>query len=92
MSLLKELKCHSETLRDAEVRRAVAGDMRAKGFSIGPKLEFELVLVEDLDTTPELLEVLTAETCISRDLVRLGFAIVEQKTRSPIAIHDAGLV
>ena len=92
MRLLKELKYHGEVLRNAEVRRAVERDMRASGFSIGPKFEFELVFVEDLDTTPELMEVLTAETCISRDLCRLGFAIVEQKTRSPIAIHDTGLV
>ena len=92
MRLLKELKYHGEVLRNADVRRAVARDMRASGFSIGPKFEFELVFVEDLDTTPELLEVLTAETCISRDLCRFGFAIVEQKTRSPIAIHDTGLV
>ena len=52
-------------------------------------LEIELVLLEDM--APELLAVLTSEKCISRDLCRRGFAIVDKRTRSPIVIHDTGL-
>ena len=52
-------------------------------------LEFELVLLEDM--APELLAVLTSEKCISRDLCRRGFAIVDKRTRSPLVIHDTGL-
>ena len=65
--------------------------MRAQGFDVGPTLEFELVFLEDLDPTLELLAVLTAETCISRNLCRRGLAVVDKKTRSPIAIHDTTL-
>ena len=65
--------------------------MRALGFDVGPTLEFELVFLEDLAPTPELLSVLTAETCISRDLCRRGLAVVDKKTRSPIVIHDTAL-
>ena len=89
--LLSELRYHEKVLRSEQVRRAVARDMRARGCDIGPKLEFELVFVEELDPTPELLAVLTAETCISRDLCQMGLAVVDQKTRSPIAIHDTAL-
>ena len=67
---------------------AVVQDMRARGIDVEPTLEFELVLLEDLTPTPELLAVLTDEKCISRDLCRSGFAIVDKKTRLPIAIHD----
>ena len=90
-SLLKELRYHEEVLRSEEVRHAVARDMRAQGFDVGPTLEFELVFLEDLDPTLELLAVLTAETCISRNLCRRGLAVVDKKTRSPIAIHDTTL-
>ena len=90
-SLLKELRYHEEVLRSEEVHRAVARDMRARGLDVGPTLEFELVFLEDLSPTPELLDVLTAETCISRELCRRGLVVVDNKTRSPIAIHDTTL-
>ena len=89
--LLRDLQYHEGLLRSEEVRHAVAGDMRAQGFDIGPPLEFELVFLEDLARPPGLLAALTSETCISRDLCRRGFAVVEKKTRSPIAINDTAL-
>ena len=90
ISLLKELRYHEQVLRNEEVRQAVAGDLRGKGHDPEPTLEFELVILEELAPTPELIAALTAEGCISRDLCRRGFAIVEKKSRSPIAIHDSG--
>ena len=89
--LVRELRYHEEVLRSEEVRHAVAQDMRARGVDVGPTLEFELVFLEDLAPTPELLAALTAETCISRDLCRRGLAIVDKMTRSPIAIHVTAL-
>ena len=86
--LMNELRYHAEVLRNEEVRHAVVQDMLARGIDMEPSLEFELVLLEDLTPTRELLAVLTDERCISRDLCRRGFAIVDKKTRSPIAIHD----
>ena len=91
MWLMNELRVHKEALRNEEVRQAVAEDLRKKGLDVEPTLEFELVIVEELAPTPELIATLTAEGCISRDLCRSGFAIVEKKSRSPIAIHDSGL-
>ena len=89
--LLQELQNHEKVLRSEEVHRAVARDMRALGFDVGPTLEFELVFLEDLAPTPELLSVLTADACISRDLCRRGLAVVDKKTRYPIVIHDTAL-
>ena len=91
ISLLKELRYHEEVLRNEEVRQAVAEDLRGKGHDVEPTLEFELMLLEQLTPTPELLARLTDEGCISGDLCRRGFAIVEKKTRSPIAIQDSGV-
>ena len=87
--LLHELRYHEEVLRNEEVRQAVAQDLREKGFDVEPSLDLELVILEELDPTPELIATLTAEGCISRDLCRSGFAIIEKKSRSPIAIHDS---
>ena len=89
--LMNELRFHEEALRNEDVREGVAKDLRGKGFEVEPTLEFELVLVEDLSPSPELIASLTAESCISRNLCRRGFAIVEKQSRSPIAIHDSGL-
>ena len=91
MWLMNELRYHEEALRNEEVRQAVAEDLRNKGLDVEHTLEFELVILEELAPTPELIATLTAEGCISRDLCRSGFAIVEKKSRSPIAIHDSGL-
>jgi len=91
MWLMNEIRVHEEALRNDEVRQAVAEDLRKKGFDVEPTLEFELVILEELAPAPELIATLTAEGCISRDLCRIGFAIVEKKSRSPIAIHDSGL-
>ena len=90
--LMNELRYHEEVLRNEEVRQAVAQEMRAREIDVEPMLEFELVFLEDLTPTPELLAVLTDERCISKDLCRRGLAIIDKKTRSPIAIHDTGLV
>ena len=86
--LMNELRVHEKALRNEEVRQAVAQDLRGKGLDVEPTLEFELVLLEDLPASPELITSLKAESCISRDLCRRGFAIVEKESRSPIAIHD----
>ena len=91
ISLLKELQRQEKVLRHDEVRQAVAQDLREKGFDVEPSLEFELVLLEDLPTSPELIASLTADSCVSRDLCRRGFAIVEKSSRSPIAIHNPGV-
>ena len=86
--LMDELQSHEEVLRTEEVRQARAQNMRARGVDVEPTLEFELVLLEDLATTPEMLAVLTDERCIARDLCRRGFVIVNKTTRAPIAIYE----
>ena len=90
--LVEDLRYHDEVLRNEEVCHAIAQDMRARGLDVAHTLEFELVFLEDLVPTPELLAVLKAETCISRELCRRGLAVVDKRTRSPIAIDDTALV
>ena len=86
--LMNELRYHADVLRNEEVCHAVIQDMRVRGIDMEPPIEFELVLLEDLTPTLELLAVLTDARCISRGICWRGFAIVDKKTRSPIAIHD----
>ena len=86
--LLHELRYHEEVLRNEEVRQAVAQDLHEKGFDVEPSLDLELVILEELDPTPELIATLTAEGCISRDLCRSGFAIGEKKSRLLICIQN----
>lgn len=87
-NLLRDLHYHEELLNNDEIREAVARNLRAQGFDTGPTLEFELVFLENLSTSPELLAALTAETCVSRALCRTGLAVIEKSTGSPIVLHD----
>ena len=66
----------------------MAQNLRAQGFDAGPTLEFELVFLENLSPSAELLTALTAENCISRNLCRTGLAVIEKRTGSPIVLHD----
>ena len=49
-------------------------------------MEFELVLLDDLNLSDELMDLLRKDQCLSRDLCQMGFAIVEATTRLPIAV------
>ena len=85
--LLQDLRYHEEELRGDDVQRAVVRDRKAWGFDASLPLEFELVFRDELALPPELLDVLTAETCISRNLCQRGFVVVDKRTRSPIVIY-----
>ena len=85
--LLGNLHRLEEILDYEEVREAVARSLRAQGFDVGSTLEFELVFLEDLSPTPEQLDELTAETCVSRDLFAMGLALIEKGTGSPIVLQ-----
>ena len=88
--LLKELRYYEKVLRIEDIRQAIVQDMQARGIDVEPRLEFELVFLDDLSLSQELLAALTAEKCISRSLCRRGLAIVHKTTRSPIVIHATG--
>ena len=49
--LMHELRYYAEVLRNDEARNAVVQDMRARGIDVGPTLECELALLEDLTLT-----------------------------------------
>ncbi|MYD92204.1 MAG: hypothetical protein F4Y02_00630 [Chloroflexi bacterium] len=87
--LLQDLRRHDEILAGNDVREAVARNLQAQGLDAGPMLEFELVFLESLSSTPDLLAALTAEACVSRNLSRMGLAVIEKRTGSPIVLHEA---
>ena len=60
--------------------------LEAKGIKIAEKMEFELVLLDGLDPSNELIDSLKEDQCLSRDLCQMGFAVVEATTRAPIVV------
>ncbi len=87
--LLADLRYHENVLRSPEGRRAITEALRARGLTAQPAPEFELVFLDDLGPPPDLVTALSAGTCISDGLCRMGLAVVERSTRSPIVLHDA---
>ena len=60
--------------------------LEAKGIKIAEKMEFELVLLDGLDPSNELIDSLKEDQCLSRDLCQMGLAVVEATTRAPIVV------
>ncbi len=82
--LIHEIKQH-ETFFYAQPAELKAR-LQSKGIEMPDVMEFQLVLLDSLDPRPELIEALEEEWCLSRDLSRMGFAVVEATTQSPIVV------
>ena len=61
-------------------------ELEAKGVDLPGEMEFALVLLDTLNPSGEITESLQEDRCLSRDLSRMGFAIVETTRRLPIAV------
>ena len=60
--------------------------LESKGIEVAAMMAFRLVLLDGLNSSTELIEALDEETCLSRDLSRMGFVIVEATSHSPIVV------
>lgn len=82
--LLHEIKrhqCYFDT-QPVELRAR----LEAMGVKIAERMEFELVLLDSLDPPAEFVSSLQGERCLSKDLCRMGFAVVEATARFPIVV------
>ena len=57
--LMNKLRYYAEVLRNEEARNAVVQDIRARGIDVGPTLECELALLEDLTLTFAIVDMKT---------------------------------
>lgn len=89
VKLLHEIEYHQRVFEAN--RRALRSVLREKGFQETDELEFDLVLLDGLNSSDELVASLTEDGCLSRDLCKAGFAVVERTTRRPIAISTREL-
>ena len=86
--LVHEIERHQSYLdsQPAEVKAA----FRTRGIDTTGELKFRLVTLDSLGLSPDVLGALQADDCLSRDLSRMGFAVVESTTRLPIAVSLVG--
>ena len=84
MRLLHELRRHQSYFdtQSSDLRSA----LEDKGMEKAAGLEFELVLLDAVNPTDELMDLLRDDQCLSRDLCQLGFTVVERTTRFPIVV------
>jgi len=82
--LLFEVEQHESyfSTQAEEVRAA----LRASGIDVAGGMELRLVPLDSLDPMPEVVELLGAESCLSKGLSRMGFAVVEATTGAPIVV------
>ena len=83
--LLNEVKIHEDFICNEENREKIAKGLLKRGIEPGAELELELARFDELRVPPEQVDELMASSCRSRDLWWLGFAVVESRTRTPIA-------
>ena len=86
--LLNEINRHQSYLDSQPVE--LRSKLEAKGMEIAGAMEFQLVSLDSLSPSDELIEALSEGQCLSRDLCRMGFAIVEATTRLPVVISLEG--
>ena len=84
LKLLDEIKWHQRVF-DAQ-HEEFRSELSAQEKEQADRMEFKLVLAASLNLSPEDITSLTADECLSRNLYRMGFAVVETTTASPIII------
>ena len=82
--LLRDLEQHQQYFESDPVE--LRSGLAAKGINSTGRMEFELVLLDDLNPPHELIDLLRRDQCLSKDLCEMGFAVVERNTRSPIVV------
>ncbi len=82
--LIHEIEQHERFFSEPpqEVRSALI----ERGREVTEDLEFRLMRIDSLDPSTEVLEALSAEQCLSRDLCAMGFVVVEAATGAPIVV------
>ena len=64
----------------------VRARLEAMGVDLSGEMDLKLVQLDSLNPSDEMIWALQEDGCLSRDLCRMGFAIVEARTRLPIAV------
>ena len=82
--LLCEIKRHDEYFyrQPLELR----ADLEGKGIKYSCDMEFQLVLLDSLNPPDEVVALLTADHCLSKELCQMGFMVVEKSKRVPIVV------
>ena len=85
--LLYEIERHQDYFdtHPSDLRSALEN----KGMTIDGEMEFDLVLLDNLDPPDELIDSLTGDQCLSKGLGQMGLAVVERSTRSHIVVSLA---
>ena len=84
MELLHQVTSHQSYFdgQPAELRFA----LKAMGVDVAAGVECKLVLLDALEPTKEVVSALHHSRCMSRDLARMGFAVVESTTEAAIVV------
>ena len=87
MELLHHVKSH-QLYFDGQPAELRSG-LEAMGIDVAGGVECKLVLLDAVEPTSEVVTALRDDRCLSRDLARIGFAVVEASTMAAIVVCPA---
>ncbi len=84
--LIWDLDRHEEFLGECDEELQAA--FKSRGVNLTGEMELRLVLLEDMNPDTAVIESLQEGDCLSRELCKMGFVIVEAESRRIIDIRE----
>jgi len=85
MKLMHEIDCHQHYFDSPPSE--LLSQLEAKGVEIANGVQFQLAPLDILDLSIDVISSLQGDDCLSRDLCRMGFVIVESTKSLPIVVR-----
>ena len=85
MELLHHVKAH-QTYFDGQPQEVMAA-LETMDVDVAAGVECRLVMLDAVEPATEVLDALSHRQCMSRELVRMGFAVVESSTGAAIVVR-----
>ena len=84
MQLLREVKQHQHFFDIYKNELQI--ELEGKGIKIEGKMEFELIFLDGSVLCEEEIDFLSQDQCLSKNLCKMGFVVVERSTQTPIVV------
>lgn len=82
--LVAEVRRHQELFESHASE--IASSLKEREIECGESPKLRMALLDSLELDESVIELLKADNCLSSDLCRMGFVVVDQEARTPVII------